>query len=312
MSFVITESITDQRGKLLLISLDGQILEELALEQSSNVIGRGKDCNIIIEIDNISREHARILYTPEGFFISDLESTNGTFLNGYLVKPNHFFKLEVNDRISLGTVSFIFEIEHRIIEKRKLNENYSIINDNSATYDERNNYKFKLEVEKKDNSDLGVKNLGLTFHSNQRLKPPESLSNFVNREQDGSTVRFDNFPAERTEQKVTFSRNKLSSEESYYFPQADSSIESQEFLLDLKDQELESPDESSGFNSFQDLKYKLDDSGDSIQFFENKEKLNKKTSFVEQVFSDKSLGIISLIGFFLFLVFYFKLRPAFG
>ena len=48
---------------------------------SSLLIGRSSDCAILIEENSVSRKHARIDPTPEGYYASDLGSTNGTFVN---------------------------------------------------------------------------------------------------------------------------------------------------------------------------------------------------------------------------------------
>lgn len=45
------------------------------------VIGRGKDCDIRLNDCSVSRTHARIDLTPDGFRATDLQSTNGTFIN---------------------------------------------------------------------------------------------------------------------------------------------------------------------------------------------------------------------------------------
>jgi diguanylate cyclase (GGDEF)-like protein len=47
---------------------------------SSLLIGRGSDCAIQIDDSSVSRKHARIDPTPEGYYAADLGSTNGTFV----------------------------------------------------------------------------------------------------------------------------------------------------------------------------------------------------------------------------------------
>ncbi|CAN5325667.1 GGDEF domain-containing protein [soil metagenome] len=44
-------------------------------------LGRGDDNQIRINDNSVSRRHAKVVSTPEGYFINDLQSTNGTFVN---------------------------------------------------------------------------------------------------------------------------------------------------------------------------------------------------------------------------------------
>jgi pSer/pThr/pTyr-binding forkhead associated (FHA) protein len=56
------------------------------LESDTLLIGRGADCDIIIQDRQISRYHARVRRTPDGFLLEDLGSKNGTHLNGATLK----------------------------------------------------------------------------------------------------------------------------------------------------------------------------------------------------------------------------------
>jgi pSer/pThr/pTyr-binding forkhead associated (FHA) protein len=46
------------------------------------MIGRGADCQLILEDDYVSTRHARVVSTPDGIYIEDLGSTNGSYVNG--------------------------------------------------------------------------------------------------------------------------------------------------------------------------------------------------------------------------------------
>jgi hypothetical protein len=56
------------------------------LEHRPMVIGRHPGCAIYLPDRQISREHARIFHTVQGYFVEDLGSKNGTFINGEAVR----------------------------------------------------------------------------------------------------------------------------------------------------------------------------------------------------------------------------------
>ncbi len=71
-------------------------------------IGRESICNIAIEDLNASRRHAELRRSANGVWtISDLNSTNGTFVNGSLVTSA---TLADGDRITVGTTDLIFVV----------------------------------------------------------------------------------------------------------------------------------------------------------------------------------------------------------
>ena len=82
------------------------------LKEDCNVIlGRSSDCDVICNQNSgISRQHCCIQYDQElqVFLLSDLESSNGTYLNGLLVDER--VQLEYGDELSLGElIHFLFE-----------------------------------------------------------------------------------------------------------------------------------------------------------------------------------------------------------
>ncbi len=46
------------------------------------LIGRGSDCQLILDDDYVSTRHARVVVTADGIYVEDLGSTNGTYVNG--------------------------------------------------------------------------------------------------------------------------------------------------------------------------------------------------------------------------------------
>lgn len=70
------------------------------------VIGRAADSNIVLDDTYASQQHARVFQQGETFFVEDLGSTNGTYVNGR--KISYPLELRVGDRIKIGKTVFEF------------------------------------------------------------------------------------------------------------------------------------------------------------------------------------------------------------
>ena len=74
------------------------------------VIGRSRECDIVLQDSNVSRRHAEIRPTGgDGWTITDLGSTNGVKVNGLRIA--NATPLKPGDQIAVGTVDVRFEVE---------------------------------------------------------------------------------------------------------------------------------------------------------------------------------------------------------
>jgi pSer/pThr/pTyr-binding forkhead associated (FHA) protein len=78
---------------------------EFVFEQDSVTIGRSSDCDVVLYDPGVSRRHARIFTLADQLHVEDMGSSNGTKVNGQLVKKH---KLQDGDSITLGPVTFSF------------------------------------------------------------------------------------------------------------------------------------------------------------------------------------------------------------
>lgn len=92
----------------LILSMDGLVLKEIALTKERTTIGRKPHNDIQIDNLAISGEHAAIVTILSDSFLEDLNSTNGTYVNGQPVKK-HFLK--DNDVVELGKYRLKFVCE---------------------------------------------------------------------------------------------------------------------------------------------------------------------------------------------------------
>ena len=96
-------ALSDTRA---IVSVDGR---RYVLEGPVAVIGRSRECDCVIEDQNISRRHAELRRNSSGdWTVSDLGSTNGIKVNDRRVDSA---RLSPGDEVTLGTSTFVFDIE---------------------------------------------------------------------------------------------------------------------------------------------------------------------------------------------------------
>jgi len=69
--------------------------ETFRLAPGVTVIGRDPSCDIQLSEPAISRQHCRIVYDGERFWLSDCQSHNGTFLNGRRISKSLLYDGDV-------------------------------------------------------------------------------------------------------------------------------------------------------------------------------------------------------------------------
>jgi pSer/pThr/pTyr-binding forkhead associated (FHA) protein len=79
------------------------------LERPVIVIGRGQDCDIILDEHQVSRQHVRLQHTPQGWMAIDLGSTNGTQVNGQPLQAHEAYALQPGDRVALGAAMLVLQ-----------------------------------------------------------------------------------------------------------------------------------------------------------------------------------------------------------
>lgn len=89
----------------LILSLSGEHIQEFELEQEQITVGRRASNDVPIENLAVSGRHAKIITILNDSFIEDLNSTNGTYVNGVLVKKQ---ALRNGDEITIGKHKLVY------------------------------------------------------------------------------------------------------------------------------------------------------------------------------------------------------------
>ncbi len=94
-------------GKLV-VSLDGVVIKEVQITKDKTTLGRRPYNDIVIDNLAVSGEHAVLQMVGADVFIEDLNSTNGTYINGKAVKKQ---LLSHNDTVEIGKYKIKFLVE---------------------------------------------------------------------------------------------------------------------------------------------------------------------------------------------------------
>ncbi len=90
-----------------LVLLQGGAATPYSLTNEETILGRHPDCTIQLDSNMVSRRHAKIISAGGQFFIEDMGSGNGTYLNGQPIQGRT--ELKHNDRIKLGPILLRYE-----------------------------------------------------------------------------------------------------------------------------------------------------------------------------------------------------------
>lgn len=102
----LTASFGEPRGVLLYEGLENYV--DFELEQMICLIGKNDRARMRIEKDTISQFHAKIDYMEDNYYIEDLNSTNGTYVNDEILNYKERKILQVGDIIRFADVKYRF------------------------------------------------------------------------------------------------------------------------------------------------------------------------------------------------------------
>jgi hypothetical protein len=101
----VEEAHARRQAARALLAVGGR---RLLLPPGGGVIGRSRDCDIVLDDTGISRRHAEVRPGPDGWTVADLGSTNGVSVNGRDIRGAQ--PLRPGDRVELGSTEIVFEI----------------------------------------------------------------------------------------------------------------------------------------------------------------------------------------------------------
>lgn len=96
-------------GQLIIIEGKGKGKLFHIMEKRPITVGRGGNCEILLDDEGVSRQHCQVEFDGERYWLTDLKSRNGTLLNGVEIKDAQ--QLKDGDDIQVGDTHLRFEME---------------------------------------------------------------------------------------------------------------------------------------------------------------------------------------------------------
>lgn len=90
--------------------------KSVRIEEGKEItLGRATDNQVVVDDVSVSRHHAVIRWKKGGMFITDLGSTNGTFVNSEKVSADYYYELNYSDDVKIGNIDFKILDEESVI-----------------------------------------------------------------------------------------------------------------------------------------------------------------------------------------------------
>jgi pSer/pThr/pTyr-binding forkhead associated (FHA) protein len=107
-----------------MVARGGSKGKTLKLRSAETLVGRGKGCDVRIPSAAVSRRHCRLSFRDGYVLVEDLDSANGTYVNGAQVKKH---PVRPGDRLEVGPLAFVvkYELSSRALEKLRRQEEES-------------------------------------------------------------------------------------------------------------------------------------------------------------------------------------------
>src|SRR5215208_2208327 len=95
----------------MIVSIDGVVIKEVQLTKDRTTLGRRPYNDIVIDNLAVSGEHAVLQMVGTDVFIEDLNSTNGTYINGKAIKKQ---LLTHNDTVEIGKYKIKYLVDEGV------------------------------------------------------------------------------------------------------------------------------------------------------------------------------------------------------
>lgn len=84
------------------------VMDRIYLKKDEMLLGREETADFRINDSAVSKKHAKIIHRNQKYYICDLNSSNGTFLNNFKLEPYEEYELKSGNRVTFGDLHYFF------------------------------------------------------------------------------------------------------------------------------------------------------------------------------------------------------------
>lgn len=108
------------------------LIQSYPIKQKSFTIGRSNKCHVCLNSSELSREHCKVDIVGQLIYLTDLDSSNGVYINNVQLKPHVKTKYSTNQQLSMGDCYVVFDLSSDELTRSMVNIRPLLENENQT------------------------------------------------------------------------------------------------------------------------------------------------------------------------------------
>lgn len=97
------------------------LIQSFPIKQKAFVIGRAASCHISVKSSELSREHCRVDIVGQTIYLTDLNSSNGVYVDNVQLRPDVKTKYSTTQQLHMGDCYVVFDLSSAELTRSMVN-----------------------------------------------------------------------------------------------------------------------------------------------------------------------------------------------
>ncbi len=108
------------------------LIQSFPIRQKAFVIGRAASCHVSVKSTELSREHCRVDIVGQTIYLTDLNSSNGVYVDSVQLRPDVKTKYSMTQQLQMGDCYVVFDLSSAELTRSMVNIRPLLENENQA------------------------------------------------------------------------------------------------------------------------------------------------------------------------------------